>query len=252
MFRFAPASLLVSAIALMLLIPVGCSYLRPANQTRKTERSSASSRSMQPGRSAAADIQFAFGQTAERKGDSNAAVAAYKKVVEMDDTKFEAYHRLALLHDKQGDCVTAATWYPEAAKRAPDLPEIHCDWGYNCYLREQWEDAESHLRTAINMRPDFERAHNNLALLLARQGKTAEAMQEFARAGATEAQARSNIAFAMMLEGQLEPAKEQLDLAQNLPSGTNRPPVTQLHKIAEIATVTTSDRMACIPLPPIR
>jgi Flp pilus assembly protein TadD len=253
MFRITSTSLLTLAIAFVFLVPAGCSYLRPGNQSpRKVEGPSISSLHEQPSESAAADIQFAVGQSAELKGDFNGAVAAYQKVVEMDDTKFEAYHRLALLHDKRGDSPAATTLYAEALKRAPNVPEIHCDWGYNCYLLRQWSDAESHLRTAIGLRPDFERAHNNLALLLARQGRTNEALHEFARAGATESQARSNIALAMMLEGQLDPAQEQLEMAQKLPSGANRAPVAKLQKIAKIATVTTGNQMASLRLPPIR
>jgi Tfp pilus assembly protein PilF len=50
------------------------------------------------------------------------------------------------------------------------------------------------------------RAHNNLGLLLARTEREAEAMQAFAMAGASPAEASANLAFAMALDGRVEQA----------------------------------------------
>lgn len=197
-------------------------------------------------KAASTDIQFAFAQNSEQQGDPDAAIKTYKKVLEIDPTFYQAYHRLGLLHDKQGKSHAAVAYYAEAARLAPKVPELQCDWGYNCYLLGQWEEAKTHYYASLNLKPDFERAHNNLALVLARQGQLNEALNEFAHAGASEAEARSNVAFAMMLDGQLEPAQQQLNMVHHLPP-ENTTQAAELQRIANIATTGNVHQTAAQP-----
>jgi Flp pilus assembly protein TadD len=240
MFRVSVAPNLILFMAFSLLALGGCSGTGVTKSPRESDLFP-SSLTSKPSDAAIAAIQLSIGQNAERNGDLDLATKAYQRAMDKDDTRFQPYHRLAILNDKRGDSVTAATLYSEAVRRATDVPELYCDWGYNCYLRGEWAEAESHFRTALQLSASFARAHNNLAMLLARLGKTEEAFQEFARAGATEAEARSNVAFAMMLEGQLEPAKQQLAMAQKLSQGAVLQ-VSELKKIAEIAAEVAPQR----------
>ena len=160
-----------------------------------------------------ADIHFALGRCAEQGGDTEKAIQAYTLAMELDGSRADVYHRLALLNDRRGEGETAHGLYLKALELVPEVAEIHCDLAYNCYLQERWDEAEQGLRGAIALKPDFARAHNNLGLLLGRTGRADEALWEFGRAGASEPQARTNLAFAMLLDGHVAVAEQQLNLA---------------------------------------
>ena len=110
----------------------------------------------------------------------------------------DALHRLGNLYDKQGLNEKATPNYLEAIQRGKDTPEIHCDLGYNYYLRRRFDEAERHLTLALSLRPDFPRAHNNLGMLLAQTGRRDKSLSYFARAGLSESDARLNIAVALL------------------------------------------------------
>ena len=248
MSRAAQLRCVLLCSAFMLVSSTGCSLMRGNKPTvEDIEKSAAVMPTTESLKSAGANIQYALAKNAEQNDVIDEAIAAYKKALSVDPTMHQAYHRLGNLYDKQGDSSTAVQYYSEALKLAPENSEIHCDWGYNCYLRNQWEEAETHYFTSLNLQPEFKRAHNNLGLLYARQGRLDEALVEFSRAGASESEARSNVAFAMMLDGQLQTAQQQLQLAQtNSPRTT--PQVAQLQRIAEIAASPEGIQTASRPL----
>jgi tetratricopeptide (TPR) repeat protein len=72
------------------------------------------------------------------------------------------------------------------------------------------------LRQAIALRPDHRHAHNNLGLVLARSGRPEAALEEFRRAGCTEADAHNNLAFALTLEGHWPEARSHYERALSL------------------------------------
>jgi Flp pilus assembly protein TadD len=88
-----------------------------------------------------------------------------------------------------------------------------CDYGYNCYLQRRWAEAEAHLRKALELDPNLGRAHTNLGLVLARNGREAEALREFRHAGCREGPARTNLGFALMSESRWDEARHQFQLA---------------------------------------
>ncbi len=160
-----------------------------------------------------ADVQMAVARSLENQGQTDQAIKVYLEVLKKDNRRVDACHRLALLYDKKGEGEAARTYYQTALKKDPKNPDLVCDFGYSCYLRKQWADAESGFRRAIALAPSHARAHNNLGLLLARTNHPGEALEEFAKAGCTEAAARSNLAFAFSLEGRLPEAEQQFELA---------------------------------------
>jgi len=147
------------------------------------------------------------------KGQIEQAIGIYQDVVKQDNSRPDAYHRLAILHDMKGECDKARGFYHAALERDSRNAEVLCDFGYSCYLQRRWREAEEHLSQAIALQPDMARAHNNLGLLLARTGRQDGAMTEFARGGCTEADARANLAFALTLEQQWVAARQQYELA---------------------------------------
>ena len=76
------------------------------------------------------------------------------------------------------------------------------------------EDAQDHLNRAIKREPKLSRAHNNLGLLLAQQGHVDRALVEFAAAGCSHAEARTNLAYALTMVGKVADAEHHLEIAR--------------------------------------
>jgi Flp pilus assembly protein TadD len=190
-------------------------------------------------------MYLALGRSAEARGELENAMQTYRYALEIDDAQPEVLHRLALLHDRMGKCEEARDFYLQAIELAPGNADLQCDFAYSCYLQNQWDEAEQGLRRAIELAPNLARAHNNLGLLLARTGRSDEALWEFGRAGATEPQARANLAFAMLLDGHVSPAKQQLALAAGQASDPLRADIGKIHElIRRSAAPDTQARLA--------
>lgn len=160
-----------------------------------------------------ADVQMAIARSLENQGNTVQAIATYHEVVKKDPGRADAYHRLAVLHDLKGDSQSARKFYTIALKKAPNDAELHCDFGYSCYLERNWGEAESHLRRALAINPDCARAHTNLGLLLARTDHEREALVEFRKAGCDDAAAHNNVGFVLTLEERWAEAKRHFKLA---------------------------------------
>lgn len=192
-----------------------------------------------------AEIQVAMARGLERQGRTDEAKKVYQEVLKVAPRQADAHHFLALLHDRKGECEVAEGHYRNALELVPDRADVHCDLGYSYYLQERWPEAENELRQAVSLDPDLRRAHNNLGLLFARTGRDAEAMNAFAKAGCSEAEAHANLALAFSLAGrwadaranferalqidpQLQTARDGLNSLQSLAakhSGEAQPPV---------------------------
>ena len=160
-----------------------------------------------------ADVKIVLARGLEQQGKIDEAKKVYLEITKQDPRRADAYHSLALLHDRKGDCQAAQNFYRQALERDPNNPELHCDRGYSVYLQQRWEDAEASLRRAIALAPDLARAHNNLGMLLARTGREDDALQEFGKAGASAAGAHANLALAMTLSNRWNEAQTQYQLA---------------------------------------
>lgn len=158
-------------------------------------------------------VQMAVALSMERQGKTDEALGIYRDVIAKDKRQTTAYHRLAVLHEKQGDAASALKYYREALQCDPKNAEVQCDYGYCCYLRRDWKTGETSLRKAVELQPGLARAHNNLGLLLARTGREDEALQEFFKAGCAEPAARANLALALTIERRFPEAEQQYQRA---------------------------------------
>jgi tetratricopeptide (TPR) repeat protein len=202
-----------------------------------------------------ADVQMAIGRAMEKEGNLDAAQGVYLNVTKMDPSRADAFHRLAILHEMKGEQLQALAYYGEALNRRPNTSDFYCDFGYSLYLRTRWQEAETNLRHAISLRPDNPRAHNNLGLLLARTGRHNEALSEFSQAGCSEAEARSNLAHALMLENRWENAEQQIQaaIALNTASKEAQAKINHMNRLiararTETCTVASQPLATAIPL----
>ena len=160
-----------------------------------------------------ADIQFAQARVLESEGNIEQASAMYTEVVKRDKHRGDAYHRLAILATKQGKFEESEKWFLKALKADPENPDISCDFGYSLYLQGRMDEAESRLHEALSADSDFGRAHNNLGLVYAHTDRLQAAIDEFTKGGATKANAYSNVAVALAMDGDLNEAKRIYQLA---------------------------------------
>ena len=159
------------------------------------------------------DVEMAMARAAENDGNTEQAIQVYEDLLKKDSHRVEACHRLAIVYEIKGDPQKAREYYMTAIKMAPKNADLYCDFGYSCYLQRNWGEAGENLHKALELRPEFARAHTNLGLLEARTYHSPEALAEFTKAGCDEASARCNLAFAMALEERWEESRQQYELA---------------------------------------
>jgi tetratricopeptide (TPR) repeat protein len=71
------------------------------------------------------------------------------------------------------------------------------------------------LRQALALAPEHRRAHNNLGLVMARTGRSEDALAEFRKGGCGAADSHANLAFALTLQRQWPEARQHYQLALN-------------------------------------
>jgi protein O-mannosyl-transferase len=104
----------------------------------------------------------------------------------------------------RGDLPRARSHYLESLRIKPDYAEGHNNLAMVLMREGRSEEAAVHYREAIKAEPTFEKAHNNLGVLLAGEGKLAEAKACFLRAlelKPDHAEARANLAGLLKEEG---------------------------------------------------
>jgi Tfp pilus assembly protein PilF len=164
-------------------------------------------------------------RSCERKDELDRARQLYEEVIRKNPKHAEAYHRLAVVHDKLGQHAKSEAQYRLALKHAPKSAEIHADFGYSFYLQHRWAEAEKSLKMAVKLAPGLKRAHNNLGLVMARAERYDDALAEFMLAGCNQAEAHANLMHAQMVDQRWPEARQQCKAA--LASRTASPELQQ-------------------------
>ncbi|REK22280.1 MAG: hypothetical protein DWQ42_17215 [Planctomycetota bacterium] len=151
--------------------------------------------------------QFSKARGLEAEKNYSEARAIYEQLITEYPERWQSYHRLAVVADRQRRHREAEALYAEALRLEPMNAELLGDLGYCYYLQGMLTKAESALAKAISIAPSEVRHHNNLGLVLGHQGKHAEALASFRRAGG-EADAQYNLAFVLASQDQVEAAQK--------------------------------------------
>jgi tetratricopeptide (TPR) repeat protein len=101
----------------------------------------------------------------ERLGEKEAAKAAFRKVIELDDTYAEAYLNLALLLSADGQAIEAETLLRKAAQLDPGSHRVHGALGVLLQELGNYSEAEAELKRTLELNPTDSIARNHLRLL---------------------------------------------------------------------------------------
>ncbi|MGO8740496.1 tetratricopeptide repeat protein [Rhodoblastus sp.] len=108
-----------------------------------------------------------------RRGDNEAAKAAYIEALRRDPTHFGALNDLACLLHGEGRLSAARLAYAQAVALHPDHPAGRINFGNFLLEADDAAGAEIHYRAALAAAPDLPQAHQGLARVLAAHGEEA-------------------------------------------------------------------------------
>ena len=164
-----------------------------------------------------AEIYSDLGFTQARLGNAQDALANYQKALALDPNCASAHANLAVSFVQSGDLAQAETHYRQALAGRPTA-EIHNGLGFVLAREGRSADAIAEFRTAIDLDPKFTPAYNNLAEALVREGKLQEAADAYQRSLAEKPSAPVYNALGSILRQLGKPAEaaQQFSKAQAL------------------------------------
>lgn len=213
---------------------------------------------------------LADGQLALQENRIADARRAYKEVIEFLPDDPTAHHGMAMAADLTENWTEAESHYRQALRGRPRDANLLCDIGYSYLLQNRYSEASSYLMQAIQINPNHENAHTNLALLDVRQGNPEAARTRLIKRygdtakvtqilTALQSQSRTSAASTLTANVPFIPenatleeireisnreriAAEHRRAAQNIPEDHN--PATNSVSIASHSNVTAPDRSA--------
>lgn len=104
---------------------------------------------------------------------------AYARALRLDASCDTCYNSAGPKLSSYGRFAAAEVEYRRMLKLYPDDAYSHLGQGWLALERRRWLDAESHLRRALQLRPDLVDAHRDLGHALAHMGRTEDALQAY-------------------------------------------------------------------------
>jgi len=104
----------------------------------------------------------------------------FTQVLTVDNENSSAHHGMAIVADLQNDWSAAELHYKQALQQRPEDPSLLNDLGYSYLLQDRFFEASKYLNQAVQVSPQNERAHINLALLSLKRGDRNAAKSQLA------------------------------------------------------------------------
>ena len=166
-----------------------------------------------------AEIYSDLGFVMAQLGKPEEALADYKKALELDPNCASAHFNLAVAFVQEGAFGEAESHYRQALPGRPTA-ETHNGLGFVLARQGRTDEAIAEFRKAIDVDPHFTPAYNNLAGTLAKQGKLEEAADYYRRSLAETPSAAVYNALGAVLRGlgKTDEAAEQIAKAKALDS----------------------------------
>jgi Flp pilus assembly protein TadD len=124
------------------------------------------------------EAHYYLGIALGQQGQLVNAIQEFKRAIALKADFGAAHESLGIAFRRQGDSVGALREFQMAAHWMPKNPVTLCDLGMAWKEAGKWEEAETALRGALTLKPDFERARYALGLVLRMRGDKANASEQ--------------------------------------------------------------------------
>lgn len=155
------------------------------------------------------DAREQLGLLLAEKDQSKPAREQLERVVAQDPKRWRAHNALGVMADIDRDYPRAIADYQAALKVQPDSAMLHSNLGYSMYLSGNLDGAAAEYVKAISLDHDYAPARRNLALLYARKGAYADAVELLATV-MTEAAAYNDVGYVALLKEDYSAAERLL------------------------------------------
>lgn len=164
-------------------------------------------------------VRYNLGVQLAEEGESERAMAEYRRALAIDPAMANAHHNLGNLLSVQGRYDEAITHFREALRLEPKAAESRGALGNALLARGRLDEAVAELEVALGDAPGDATLHTNLANALAAGGETERALELHRRAVALEpdsALARYNLGQFLAARGDDEAAVSEYREATTL------------------------------------
>lgn len=127
----------------------------------------------------AAKAYYDLGNAYAKLGDQEKATAAYLRALALDSSLFQASYNLARVYIESAQYEKASAILDGLLKKDPKNVITLETLGYLSFKQNKLDVALVYYRRALDYAPEAKDALYNVALILEKQGKTAEALSDF-------------------------------------------------------------------------
>lgn len=158
----------------------------------------------------------------EAHGKHAAAIEQYERARKFIPKEPAIAARLAVLFDRAGSHQQAADEYGIALKEDPTNADLWNDFAYFQFQRAEFVDAEISVRRALVLDPDHKRSWVTLGLIEAELERYEDAYGSFTKA-VSPAAAHNNLGIILARQGKSELARKELAEARHLDPTQKQP-----------------------------
>ena len=126
-----------------------------------------------------AERYFNDGVAYQKKGQFDAAIAAYKRAIRIKPDYGEAHRSLGYSYGEKGQYDLAIASFKEAIRLNPEDAEMHFYLGAAFHRKGQWDAAIASLNEANRLRPDDAWTHHGLGFAYLAAGNRERALEEY-------------------------------------------------------------------------
>jgi Flp pilus assembly protein TadD len=126
----------------------------------------------------AAEVYRLFDSAVElaAKGQEDAAIAEWRKALELDPGDPQVHNNLGEHLLRKGELDEALTHFQKAVEAAPEYAEAQSNLGVSLSQQGRFDEAIVHLQKAVEIKPGIVQSHQNLGNALYMQGKIPQAL----------------------------------------------------------------------------
>lgn len=158
----------------------------------------------------------------ETHGKEPAAIEQYERARSFMPKQSGIAARLAVLYDRAGNHERASAEYATALKDDPKNADLWNDFAYFQFQRTEFAEAEISARKALKINPEHKRCWVNLGLIEAEQEKYDDAFISFTKA-VSPAAAHNNLGMILARQGKNEQARKELAEARRMDPTLKQP-----------------------------